>query len=471
MIKTGGARRSGLVVGLFVAVGLVVAGSALAGCTGGSGVSSSGSSSGSGSASAPLTAPSTAASSTGSPAGGGSSSAGSGTPSGSAASAASSSSTPSPVPVTPDGMVTGPGVTDTSITLGLLVDPLLDRGFRQGFELWRTAVNGSGGECGRTVQVAAAGVDGVPSALPAAYLATARDVLGYVTLADAGDAAALAEYAGGDGIPGVTTIGVSAQLAHPGPVVIGPTNDIMAINAFAYLQGAKLIGTGPVGVLSDGSTAATDSLTGLRWAAEQAKVSLDVQEASAAPASWGTATAVFSLASPADTVALLAAAPSTVTVMTTVDGYDPALIAANPAAAAAVAAKRLLVVTATPALGSDHPAAVAVAAAFSAGGGTDPGPRLLDGYAAGAMMGRLLDAACAATDLTRSGVTSAMTTIGASPIDSVLGPTDPGLVVNGHLPATRLSAIAAADPTAITGLAPLTWLEAAPNIGDYTPNA
>lgn len=390
----------------------------------------------------------------------------------SGAGAGSSSGVPavSPVPVTPEGMATGPGVTDTSITLGLLIDRSLDRGFRQGFELWRTTINRAGGECGRIVQVIASGSNGVPTALPEAYLDTARDVLGYVTLADTGDAAALAEYAGGDGVPAVTTMGVSEQLAHPGPVVIGPTNDIMAINAFAYLQNAHQVGGGPVGVMSDGSTAADDSLNGLRWAAEQAKVTLDVREAGVAPSSWGAATAVFSFASPADTVSLLTSVPSTVTVMTTLDGYDPGLIAANPAAAAAVADKRLLVVTATPALGSDHPAAAAVAAAFTAAGGTDPGPRLLEGYAAGAMWGRLLDAACTAADLTRSGVADSMTTIGAAPIDSVLGPTDPGLVVNGHQPATRLSAIAAVDLSAPTGLAPLTWLEAAPNVGDYKPN-
>ena len=366
-------------------------------------------------------------------------------------------------------MVTGPGVDDTSITLGLLVDPSLDRGYAEGFDLWRTSVNDARRGCGRIVRVVAAGHDGIPSALPAGYLATARDILGYVTLARGSDAATLARYAGGDGIPALTTEGTSGQLAEPGPVVIGPTDDIMAINAFGYLSSAKLLGDGPLGVVSDGSAAADDALSGLRWAADQAKVTLDVRSAGGDLSSWGAAQAVYSLASPAATVNLLASTPATLTVMTVLDGFDPAMLAANPAASAAVAAKRLLVVTATPAFGSDHPASVAVAGAFAASGGADPGVRLLEGYAAGAMWGRLLDAACAATTLTRSGVMTAMTTIGPAPIDSVLGPSDPGQVVNAHLPATRLSAIAVADASVPTGLAPVTWLEAADNVGDYQP--
>ena len=68
------------------------------------------------------------------------------------------------VPVTPDGLSTGPGVTDEAITLGLLVDPERDRGFSQGVELWRTSINNSGGICGRTVELIGNGRAGCPPA-------------------------------------------------------------------------------------------------------------------------------------------------------------------------------------------------------------------------------------------------------------------------------------------------------------------
>ena len=62
-------------------------------------------------------------------------------------------------PVTPDGFLTGPGVTDESITLGVLVDPDRDRGFTAGVELWQQTVNTSGGLCGRTLELIRNGVE------------------------------------------------------------------------------------------------------------------------------------------------------------------------------------------------------------------------------------------------------------------------------------------------------------------------
>ena len=85
-------------------------------------------------------------------------------------------------PVTPDGLVTGPGVTDESISLGLLIDPAADRGLSDGVRLWQQAVNNSGGLCGRTVQLVATGDTGVPADLLAAYDAIGRSVLGLISV-------------------------------------------------------------------------------------------------------------------------------------------------------------------------------------------------------------------------------------------------------------------------------------------------
>jgi hypothetical protein len=54
-------------------------------------------------------------------------------------------------------------------------------------------------------------------------------------------------------------------------------------------------------------------------------------------------------------------------------------------------------------------------------------------------------------------------------VDSLFGPSDPGLVVRSQLPATRVSSVALADPTAPAGLRPLIWLQAAQGIADYVP--
>lgn len=367
-------------------------------------------------------------------------------------------------PQTPDGLATGPGVDSTSITLGVLVDPDMDRGFTEGLQLWQQTTNLAGGSCGRTIAFTVAGADGVPAKLPTAYRAIGRDVLGLITLPGPGDTSELTAMIGHDQIPALTTLGTSRQLAAPGPIVIGPTADVIAINAFAYLNTNKLLAGGTLGVLTDGSAAAIDALDGLRWVADRAGTNLDVRASDTANLTgWAGARAVISLTDPADTERLLAATVSDgTTVVTTIDGYDPAGMQPGWS-------HRLLIATPTPAYGSNHPAAAAIASAFVAAGGTDPGARLLPGYATGAAWGRLLDQACKDGSLTRSGIITALIEIGAAPADSVLGPADPALVVSKHLPATRLSAMAGADPSAPSGLTPLTWLEAAPNIADYAP--
>ena len=135
----------------------------------------------------------------------------------------------------------------------------------------------------------------------------------------------------------------------------------------------------------------------------------------------------------------------------------------------AATAGRVLVSTATPAYGSDYPAAMAVASSAAASGQTMPGPRLLDGYAIGVTWARLLTQACADRTLTRTAVEQATTTVGPASVDSLFGPTDPAQAVQSAQPATRASAMSVADPAAPAGLRPLTWLAAASGIEDYVP--
>lgn len=372
--------------------------------------------------------------------------------------------------VTPDGFLTGPGVTDSSITLGLLVDQNRDRGFGQGVELWRQAVNTSGGLCGRTVELLSNGSDDVPDDVVEAYSAVARSTIGLITLPSASESAALNSNIAADQMPALTPTGTSAQLGPARPVVIGPTQDILAINGLDYLvQADKLTAGSTVGVLTDGSPIAENALSGARWWAGQHDITLDVRTvgSGADVTDWGSATTVLALADPATTAVLAGGSNPAVTVLTTLDGYDPANWsgAANDAATAG----RVLVSTGTPAFGSDYPAAVAVASRAAAAGETQPGPRLFDGYATGVNWARLLTQACADRTITRSAIEQAYTSVGPASVDSLFGPTDPSLPVQSALPATRVSAMSTADPAAPSGLKSLTWLDAAADIEDYQP--
>gem|GEM_PF-1255316 len=378
-------------------------------------------------------------------------------------------------PVTPDGLVTGPGITDSTITLGLLVDPQRDRGFSQGVNLWRDSVNASGGVCGRAVQIMTNGVAGVPADAPGAYDSVGRSTLGLMTLPAFADSGTLTTQISADQIPALTPTGTSAQLGQSRPIVVGATDDILAINALDYLSQSGRLDEGTTfGVLTDRSPSATNALAGARWWAGQNGITLDVRtldsgglDSGADLPDWAGVPVVLAFTDPQTTSRVAAGAPSTTTVVTSTDGYDPAQW--DAAGLSAARAGRVLVSLPTPAIGSDYPAAAVVTAAFAKAGGTDPGPRLLAGYATAAIWTRLLTQACADRALTRTEIELAATTTGPSSVESLFGPSDPALPIKSALPATRVSAMATANPDAPAGMTPLTWLEGASGIDSYQP--
>lgn len=428
-------------------------------------------------------------------------------PGATAARTGSTATTPvSITPETPDGLLTGPGVTDTTIDLGVLADPAGDRGFTDGVRLWQRSVNSTGGRCGRSIQIRAAGDDGIPADPAAAYRTIGTSVLGLLTLpaaapgsgpdatgdpateasgpgtvtiaASAGSNRAPTGASGGgslaaaiaaDQVPAVTPTGSSAELGPGRPIVVGATADILAINGLQYLLGSGALAPGDVvGVLSDGSATARNVEQGARWWAAENGLDLQVRGTGEAAAGWPAARVVVAPVTPAAVATVLADGPE-VPVLTLAGGFDPG---SWPAGVTAAAAERLFVATPAPAFGSDYPAAVTVSSLAAASGPGDDGAagvHTLDGYASGAAWGRLIDAACADRALTRSGIWTAAGTVGPAPAASLFGASDPALVVQSALPATRASSVSRADPSAPTGLRSLTTLEEAPGIEDYQP--
>jgi hypothetical protein len=383
-------------------------------------------------------------------------------PAGSAAASSTTPTTTSLVPLTPDGLQTGPGVEGDRITLGLLVDPTLDRGFSAGVRLWQSTINRTTGVCGRRIELRTAESSTGVDATVTDYREIAPEALGLLTLSDSAVQTELAGRFALDQIPAVTPIGRSADLSPWGPMIVGATEDILAINAESYLLQAGIVQPGSeLGVLTDGSADAIEEQAGLQWFADRNDIRLRTFSDPAA-AQWTGLTAVAVLGGPTLTREVLTATGPEVTVLTTLDGFDAAAI--DPAWS-----ERLLVSTPTTALDSDNPAAKAVITAYTESGGTDPGPLLFAGYASGATWGRLLQRACSQADLTRSGIRAAATDLPPAPADSLLGATDLRSLVTAGLPATRVSAVSKADPQAPGGLSALTWLQAAPGISDYVP--
>jgi hypothetical protein len=378
----------------------------------------------------------------------------------------STQTSPTDAPVTEVGVVTGPGVDDQQITLGTLTDATADRGFRQGLELWRQSANAAGGICNRDVVLADPGTDEVPGDPLDAYRALGGAVLGFVTSIGSPEVrSGLATLLSADRVPALTVRGTAADLLAPSPVVIGPTDDVLAINAAHALSEVRGLTAGDrLGVVSDDSAAARNAVDGLRWFAARNELTL-VEQSGSAPdlGELATLPAVFALAGPELTATLADGLSATTTVVTTLDRYDPALIDAT-------AAGHLAVSVPTPAVGADHPGAEAVSAAITTGGGV-PGASSFAGYAAGAAWQRLLEAACEAQTLTRDGVFTALTTVGPASAEGLLGATDPALPATEQLPATRSSFLAAADPSTASGLRPLTGLLLADGIEEYVAPA
>lgn len=269
----------------------------VAGCTGG--------------ASGPTTstpgvtsAPASSATSTGSmpdgstgPVSSGAGSTGAGAPTGSIL----PTTAPSVTPVTDSGMVTGPGVDDASISLGVIVDPDRDRGFTAGLDVWRDSVNSTGGICGRTVELVAAtaGLSGQD-----AYRDVGRNTLGLILLPQNASRPDLWNAARSDGIPALTPEGHLTDLTGGAgsPVVLGATEDVIAINTAAGWLADGILTTGAtLGVLVDDvpdgdGPDRTDAVAGLSWWAARNDVTLEVLEpGEPIPASVG---AIYAAAAP-----------------------------------------------------------------------------------------------------------------------------------------------------------------------------
>jgi hypothetical protein len=331
--------------------------------------------------------------------------------------------------------------------------------------LWQRSVNAAGGVCGRLIGLSVNGVGDIPADPLEAYDAIGRSVLGLVTLPATDQVTALTDRIAADQVPALTPDGPVGLLGGHRPVIVGPTDDVQAINALAYLAGQGQVPAGStVGVLTDATPGAQDAVAGIRWWAAQQDLDLVVRAADERTDSrtWSAASAVVSLADADRTGVLLREVPAPTPVVTTVDGYDPARWGADDDSV-----HRVVVMTPTPAYGSDEPAAAAVLAQFQAAGDADPGPRLFAGFGTGQLWGELLDRSCTALSLTRTAAAAVLADDTTWP-DTLFGEVDLAAATAGQ-PVTRASAVAGADPSAPTGLVPLTWTGGAPGIDEYVP--
>ncbi|GAA2120839.1 ABC transporter substrate-binding protein [Kitasatospora saccharophila] len=325
------------------------------------------------------------------------------------------------------GVKAGPGVTDTSITLGVLTDlsgPVapLGKSSLQAQQLYMDQVNAAGGVCGRQVKLLVRdhGYD-VQKAV-AAYAEIQPQVAAMGQLLGSGQTAALLDSLEKDRLLALVGGNSASLLGNAHAQLIGTTYGIEMVNGLEFLaKAAKLAPGDKVGMVYQDGDYGGNALVGARFAAGKAGVQLveqtvkptdtDMTAQVTALKAAGVKAIAFS-GTPAQTASLVGVAAATgllVPVLANSPAYVPQLLdtPAKPALE-----KLLFVSSAQPSLDSANPGVQKLVADYQA---KYPNEKLNQAIEVGAVDAKLmvdtLKAACQAKDLSRDGITAALRTL------------------------------------------------------------
>ncbi|WP_306745375.1 ABC transporter substrate-binding protein [Saccharothrix yanglingensis] len=360
---------------------------------------------------------------------------------------------------------TGPGVTGTTISLGVLTDltgPFSATSLLRikGYELFFGELNGRGGICGRKVELKQRdhGYD-VNRALEG-YFALEPEVLGFVDVTGAPMTEAIEPDLMQTRALAAPASWSASLLGNPHMVVVGTTYDLDVINGLDHLRQSGAIAPGDtVGHVHVDSDYGRNALEGSGFAAEHwgmrlvsrsvaetADVSAQIAELRAAGAK-----AVFLSTSPQQTALAVATSENLgwkVPFLVNAVGYDP-MILESPAADAV--AERLLVVSPIAPFATDAPGPRDVAAAFGEKfPDVEPTGSVDHGYVIGVAFAAILEKACAERDLTRDGVLRAFADTNAVDTRGLTGQLRFSLAGR---PSSTQSYVARPDPATPGGLA------------------
>ncbi|GCD95217.1 ABC transporter substrate-binding protein [Embleya hyalina] len=321
------------------------------------------------------------------------------------------------------GVKSGPGVTDTTITLGALTDlsgpyAPLGKSIVNAQQLYVDEINAQGGICGRKLAITVRdhGYD-VQKAV-AAYTEIKGGVAGFPQVIGSAVVTALQDSLKQDRILTFPQAWPATLLNRPEIQIVGTTYDIDMINGMDFLaQAAQLKSGDKVGHVYFEGEYGENALAGAKFAAgklgaqivEQKIKATDTDLTAQIAALRGAGVkAILISAGPTQTATLVgfgAVAGLRVPVLTSAPGFHPQVMAS---AAAGALEQLLYVVSAAPAIGADIPAVKKLAADYKAkypDGTLDQG--VISGYNAMKIFGEDLKAACAAKDLSHAGIIAA----------------------------------------------------------------
>lgn len=255
------------------------------------------------------------------------------------------------------GVKTGQGVSDKTITLGVLTDMTgvyasLGKSVTQAQQLWADQTNKAGGICGRTVELTVRDHGYDPQKAVAAYTELEPDVLGFAQFIGSPFVAAVEKRIDGQDKGLVLPQAWSASLlGSPYVRVVGATYDIETINAIDYLLDQKRIAKGDkIGHVYFEGDYGENALAGSEYAAEQA--GLTVVEQKIKPTDNDMSAQVAALKKAGVKAIVLSAGPrqaASLVGVAAAGGFDVPVVGNNSAFA-----PQLLATAAGPALMKDY---------------------------------------------------------------------------------------------------------------------
>jgi ABC-type branched-subunit amino acid transport system substrate-binding protein len=378
------------------------------------------------------------------------------------------------------GLRTDTGVTDTTITLGVMGDnsgPFknLGAGLNAGNQLWADDVNAAGGICNRQVELEIVDHGYKADTAKTLYPQLEPKVLGMLQLLGSPVLAALKQNLIDDKLTAAPASWSSEVLDNPYIMMIGTTYDLEIIDGLAYLQQQGLLADGDtIGhIYIDGEYGA-NGLRGSKYYATQhnltvreAKItSTDNDLTNIVTGFRGEGVKVIVLTTtPAQTRSAMAADEAlglNVPVLGNNPVFDPD---ANLQGATAGTLDNLYVAASVAPYSSKTPKAVEVAGRYAQRFPDSPkNAGVPYGYAEGLVWQGVLEKACENGDMTRDGVQTALqslTSVSTEDLVEDLDYSSPGS------PPTRSVYIAKVDPNAEGGLTEVAPLFTAPEAEGY----
>lgn len=384
-----------------------------------------------------------------------------------------------------DGVKTGPGITDTEITLGALTDssgPFKVGGVlvTHGNELWAKEVNEQGGICGRKIKLDIRDTAYKADQAVPLYDQLQTEAAGMIQIIGSAVFAAIKQKMVADQFMGSSPTIASSNLDTDVMVPVTTTFDVEAINGLAYLQGEGLIADGDkIGAIYMQNEAGENSFLGVQAYAKDHD--LEVVGSPISPTDTDMTSTVTKMKSEG-VKAVFVAVPPAATASTGVQmknqglavpllGFNSAFqpsVLSDPGVTAALQ-ENFYFIPAARTWNSDAEGVAKLREAYTAAGITDaPAQSVITGYLSGLAWGAILEQACDDGDLTRAGLIEAkkkVTKLDTNGLSGTLDFSDPAA------PPTRETLIARVDPAAPGGLKEISKLTVSDEAKDYkTPH-